>query len=420
MAATAIAGMDDLTNEVRAESDRLTEEYADVETRRRAALVAEDAERVETHQTPDGEDRERLALRGKATLGGYLLARMQGRLPAGELAEFQAACGVEDGIPLDLFESDRPAVETHADAATPSPAAGSGAGLNIGGILPYVFDQSIAKRLGIAMPTVGTGTWSEMVISTPLTAAAKVKGGAVEATAAALTPVSSNPRRISARLTIQAEDVAQIGTPRFESALRANLSEALSDEYDKQCINGDGTAPNVDGLLKQLDNPTAPTDVVTWDSFLSTVAAFTGSKYAETMSDLSVIVPPDAYRLSTTTFRDKTIDTGQRGGVSLGSVSAQRYLSDVLGGWSTATRLPVAPTSGGRAKISTGIVRRTGRGMDGAAVHPVWSSLSIDDVYTGSAAATRHVSLHVLVGDSIMLVRPKGEVYDKVAYKVAA
>ena len=62
---------------------------------------------------------------------------MQGRLPAGELAEYQSACGVEDGIPLDLFESDRPAVEVHADAATRSPAAGSGAGLNIGRILPY-------------------------------------------------------------------------------------------------------------------------------------------------------------------------------------------------------------------------------------------------------------------------------------------
>ena len=415
-----LSGLETLTDEQRTEIDTLSAEYADTERQLRAAIAAEPDPAVETHQTPDGEDRERLALRSRATLGGYLLARMQGRLPAGELAEYQAACGVEDGIPLDLFESDRPAVEVHADAATPSPAAGSGAGLNIGRILPAVFDQSIARRLGIAMPTVGTGTWSEMVISTPLTAAAKAKGGAVEATAAALTPVSANPRRISARLSIQAEDAAQIGTPRFESALRANLSEALSDEYHKQCINGDGTAPSVNGLLKQLDNPTAPTDVVTWDSFLSTVAAFTGSKYAETMSDLSVIVPPDAYRLSTTTFRDKTIDTGQRGGVSLGSVSAQRYLSDVLGGWSTATRLPVAPTSGGRAKISTGIVRRTGRGMDGAAVHPVWSSLSIDDVYTGSAAATRHVSLHVLVGDKVMLVRPKGEIFDKVSFKVAA
>ena len=67
-----IAGLDDLTDDVRTESDRLTTEYADVETRRRAALIAEDAERVETHatETVDSETRERLALRGKATLGG--------------------------------------------------------------------------------------------------------------------------------------------------------------------------------------------------------------------------------------------------------------------------------------------------------------------------------------------------------------
>ena len=42
----AIAGMDDLSEDVRAESDKLTEEYASVETKRRAALIAEDAERI--------------------------------------------------------------------------------------------------------------------------------------------------------------------------------------------------------------------------------------------------------------------------------------------------------------------------------------------------------------------------------------
>ena len=407
-----LAAVENLTDDQRTELDTLTVEYQDTERRWRAAALAENAA-TETHttETVDAETRERLALRSRCTLGGYLLARLQGREPAGELAEYAASCGVTDGIPLDLFESDRP-VETHADAATPSPAAGSGAGLNIGRILPYIFDTSIAKRLGIAMPRVGTGTHSEMVVSTALTAAPKAKGAAAESTAAALTPVSANPRRISARLSIQAEDIAQIGTPRFEAALRSNLSEALSDQYDVQCLTGNGTAPNVNGLMKQLDTPTAPTDVATFDTFLSTAAAFAGSKYAETMRDVSIIVPADTYRKAVVTFRDG-------GNNHKGDVSAQRYLSDVLGGWSTATRLPVAPTSGNGANVSTGIVRRMGRGMAGAAVHPTWGSLSIDDVYTDSASATRHVTLHVLVGDKVMLVRPKGEVFDLVSYKVA-
>ena len=101
----AIAGMDDLSDDVRAESDKLTEEYADVETRRRAALIAEDAERVETHATVhvDAETRERLRLRDRSTLGGFLQAAMAGRLPGGELAEYASACGVEPGqVPQEL------------------------------------------------------------------------------------------------------------------------------------------------------------------------------------------------------------------------------------------------------------------------------------------------------------------------------
>ena len=224
-------------------------------------------------------------------------------------------------------------------------------------------------------------------------------------------------------MSLAIEDVAQIGAPRFESAMRANLSGAFADAYDSQCIAGNGTAPNITGLLAQLDDPTAPADVVTWDSFLSTVAAFCGSQYAEHMSDLMVIVPPDAYIKSTATFRDQTIDKASGAAVSLGSESAQKYLylASVLGGCSTATRLPNAPASGeSGAGISTGIIRRMGRGMQGAAVHPVWNSIAIDDVYTDSASATRHFTLHTLVGDKVLLVRPKGEVYDKVAFKVAA
>ena len=47
-----IAGMDDLSDDVRAESDRLTTEYAAVETRRRAAIIAESAGPSRSRLTP--------------------------------------------------------------------------------------------------------------------------------------------------------------------------------------------------------------------------------------------------------------------------------------------------------------------------------------------------------------------------------
>ena len=202
---------------MRAESDKLATEYADVENRRRAAIIAEGEVETRETATVDAEHRERIELRGRARLGSYLLAAMQGRLPAGAEAEYASACGVDSGIPLDPWEVDRP-VETRAavehrgaDAVSPAPTTGQGSTLHP--VQPYVFDQSIVGRLAISMPSVTSGSHSWA--PTPTTAAAKAKGGAAESTAAALTPVTASPRRISARLSIEAEDVAQIGTANF-------------------------------------------------------------------------------------------------------------------------------------------------------------------------------------------------------------
>ena len=70
-----------------------------------------------------------------------------------------------------LFESDRPP-ETRA--VTPAPNTGTG--VTVAPIQPFVFAPSIAPRLGIDMPTVPSGGYSEMTITTALPAAPKAKG----------------------------------------------------------------------------------------------------------------------------------------------------------------------------------------------------------------------------------------------------
>ena len=90
------------------------------------------------------------------------------------------------------------------------------------------------------MPRVMSGTYASATITTPLTAGSKSKGAAQDATAASFTVSSVTPKRISARLAIAIEDVAAVGQANFESILRENLSLVLSDELDKQAINGDG------------------------------------------------------------------------------------------------------------------------------------------------------------------------------------
>ena len=351
----------------------------------------------------DAEYRERLRLRDKATIGGFLLARMQGRIPGGELAEYAAACGVRDGIPIDIFEKDRPApVEHRADAATVAPATGSGA--TLAPVQPFVFSKSIAPMLGIDMPTVGSGAYSEATISTALSAAAKAKGVAQDATAAVLTPATATPRRITGRLTLNVEDIAAIGQANFESALRDNLQMVLGDRYDQQAIAGDGAPPNVNGLVNQLTNPADPTEVAGFDDYLAAFSNQIDGLWASMLSEVSLITNADAYKLSATKFRDTSTD--------LGATSFADYARANLGGWSCNSRMPATA-----ATLARAIVYRMGMPGIRTASHPVWASISIDDIYSDSASGQRHISLHLLVGSQVIVIQP--DAYDLAEFKVA-
>ena len=392
------AALDRLGTELRAaEGDLKT-----ARTEYRAAVEAEPETGAPVVE--DAEYRERLTLRSKATIGGFILARMQGRMPTGELAEYAAACGVADGIPIDIFEKDRPApVEHRADAATVAPATGTGA--TLAPIQPFVFSKSIAPMLGIDMPQVGSGAYSEATISTALTAAAKTKGAAQESTAAVLTPATATPRRISGRLTLNVEDIASIGQANFESALRDNLMMVLGDQYDRQCITGDGAAPNVDGLVNQLDNPADPTEVADFDAFLAAFADHIDGLWASMMTEVALITNADAYKLSAKSFRDIAA-------ADLGAIAFADYARSNMGGWSCNARMPA--TAG---DIARAIVYRMGKSGIRTASHPVWLQLVIDDVYSDSGSGQRHVNVHLLVGSKVLVIQP--DAYDLAEFKVA-
>ena len=389
-----------------------TAEAARLEVELRAALAAEEDSEREAREAVaaagvDPETRERLELRQRASMGGFLLAALQGRLPGGADAEYAAACGVTDGIPIDLFERDRPAEtrqqsrlpETRVDAVTPAPATGQGA--TLAPVQPFVFAESIASRLGIMMPQVGSGSYSEATISTALSAAAKTKGDAQESTAAALTTVTASPRRISGRLSLTMEDIAQVGVGNFEAALRENARAVLADAYDNQCINGDGAAPNVDGLINQLTDPANPTAVADFGAFLKAFSDAVDGLWASMIKEVAIVASVDAYRLSARSFRAASSD-----------LSFSDYAAVATGGWWTNKRMPATSNT-----IARGIVHRKGRMGLRTASHPVWANVAIDDIYSDSESGTRHFSLHVLVGSKVLIVQP--DAYGLVEFKVA-
>ena len=86
------------------------------------------------------------------------------------------------------------------------------------------------------------------------------------------------------------------------------------------------------------------------------------------------------------------------------------------GGLWTNKRMPDAA-----GNVQQAILYRKGRSMMGGAgamrtaVCPHWNEVSIDDIYSGSASGTRHFTMHVLLGD-VILVQPAA--YAQVAYQL--
>ena len=404
----ALLGADARTEAETVELRELTTAQQSGEVELRAALVLDSPPTVEVDgngRPVDPEVRERLELRGRASFGGFLLAAMQGRVPAGAEHEYAAACGAQPGaVPMDLWEADRPAVETRqreGRAATPAPATGTG--ITVAPVQPFIF----APRLGIDMPSVGSGGYSELTITTALPAGARAKGANASDAAGVLTPLTANPRRISARMTVTLEDVAQIGQANFEAALRANVSMALSDEYDNQAINGDGTAPAVEGLIDQLTNPADPTAVAGFDDFVAAFADAIDGLWASTPGEVGIVANVDAYRLSAKTFRD-----GSGGQSRAGEWAFSDYAREHYGGWWTNKRMPATDTM-----VASGIVYRMGRMGLRTACHPTWGTVAIDDIFTDSRSGQRHFSVHALVGDKVLIVQPAA--YSLVEFKVA-
>ena len=406
-----LAVVDELNTEQRSELDAIENGTPDLERQIRAATAGledeEKAAETRTANEPDAELRERRELRGRASLTEFLLARMQGRMVQGSEAELAGAAETRDGtIPLELWDVPEPTERRQTDAVSGAPGT---VGVNLDRIRPAVFANSIAPRLGIEMPRVMSGTYASATISTSLTAEAKVKGAAEDATAAGFTVASVTPKRITARLAIAIEDVAAVGQANFEAILRENLSLVLSDALDVQAINGDGAAPNLTGIFQRLTDPADPTSITDFDAYASAHAGGVDGLWARTLEDVSIVCGPATYTLASRTFQTAANYKGE--------MSAAAYAMANTGGFWTNKRMPDAVST-----VQQAILHRKGRMMMGGAgamrtaVCPHWNEIAVDDIFSGAASGERFFTMHVLLGD-VILVQPAA--YSQIAFKVA-
>ena len=168
-------------------------------------------------------------------------------------------------------------------------------------------------------------------------------------------------------------------------------------------------------MFERLTDPmAAPAAVSDFDAFAAAHAGGVDGLWANNIREVSLVVGAQTYRLSARTFQTATNYKGE--------MSAAAYAMANAGGWWTNKRMPDAATFETVDNVQQAILYRMGRSMMGGAgamrtaVCPHWNVIDIDDIYSGSAKGERYFTMHVLLGD-VILVQP--DAYEQVAFRTA-
>ena len=421
-----IAGLegDALTDEIRAESDRLTAEFRDVETQWRAATVAEGEEAEERRAefdaggNGDGENAEVRALLGtvdrpgRATLAGYLAHAMAGTALDGPESELNDALEVRAAgggvaVPWALFDVPelRDRVERRQDAATTTGALG-GPELQRP-ILQRLFGRDILAALGVRVDTVpaGMSEWPLLTgAAAPDQAAEDTAAG--DAVAATFDTQTLKPKRLTGRYVYTVEQAAQVMD--LEQALRRDLGDAVRAKMSDQVLNGDGQGANVTGFYNRLGAPDAPASEADYAAYAGVHALAVDGIHADRETEVQSVVGVASYQHAAGTY--------QEGSGESGSEALMRR----SGGCRASSFVPAAPAAGDpREHVQDGNILHAGTDvMRGDSIAAVWPALEvIRDIYT-RAGQGGVVLTWITLWDAYVAFRVAA--YKRVAFKIAA
>ena len=367
---------DAFTDEIRTEADALQVEYRDVETKRRAAIVAEGVKET-VKEGPDAEERERLELRGKARVSDFVTAALTGRPVRGASAEYSEAAGTPGTMPLDLL--DMPEVEgPEVRAVTPGPSNETVTSTRP--TVPHAFARTDAAALGISMPMVAAGEAHFPALTTAPPAGPKAKDAAADATAAAFGLTKRTPGRITGQFMVRVEDIALF--PSMESDLRRGISGAMADNLDDQVIDGSGAGANLSGLFHQATDVAIAGAVETFASAIERFAGLVDGKHANGWGDIRALIGVNTFAKYAAIFAN----------ANKGDISAFDHLAAKLGMLRVSTRVPALANNGQK-----GIAVLGAQGQP--IVVPVWKGVEfIVDPYSQAGKGQRVITALTLVG----------------------
>ena len=261
-----LGGTEDLDDDGRAEIDKLTAEFRDVETRRRALIVAEGDEarkRAEPgDETGDSESRELARLETRASVSRYLRRAASGTMLDGVEAEVNAAHEVEAraggiAIPWAMLATEEPRPEKRVATTT---AAFDGT-TTTRPILERLFGAGIFDALGVRLDAVPVGRAEWPLITAGVAPQQKAEGAAADDSVATTFKTETlKPRRLTGEIELTHELAAQVVG--VEQALRRDLADAVMSAMQQGAISGarsaDGqtNSEQVRGFFAVLERPT--------------------------------------------------------------------------------------------------------------------------------------------------------------------
>ena len=373
-----------LSDETRSELDRIEAGTPDLERQLRAAQVAVDSEEAEQRaagaaaRQPEGdaEDRERAELRGKVRMSGYVTAAVEQRAADGAEAEFNAALGIAGNrFPLELLAPVELRATTDTDTTT-APRRW----------LDRLFAGTAAERVGVTMESVPAGVASYPITTGGASAAQRGRAEAAADAAWAIGVSELKPSRNAVRLVFSIEDAARI--PGLESALTRDLRMALVEGVDRAIFLGDGGANENSADITGLQTAgIAETTITQANKILGpgTLSAFTGMVdgiHANGLGDLRVVASVGAWRLWESTIINSAAD----------NMTLAAFLRTAGLSWSSRGEIETATANG-----DFGAFVGRSRGIEGAAVAPVWEAGElIRDPYSGAGKGEIALTLSYL------------------------
>ena len=364
----AIGGMDELSDEVRAEMDTLRHEYTDNETRQVALKIAGDLPEPVVTKTSEGREYGQLITR--SNIGEIFDASFSHKPLSGATGELQTHLGIDmNQVPLALLRrnEDMP-LETRA--VTPAP---SDVGTNQGPILMYVFPQSAAAFLEIAQPTVGVGEQLYPIMTNAPSVGTPAENAEQGETTGAFTTETLTPGRLQASYFYSREDRARFAG--MAEALRESLSMGLSDGPDDQILSG--TSGLFTGTVLANHNVT---DATTFELFMSQFAyGRVDGRYASSAGEIKTVMGAVSYAHAGETYRNASVDR-----------NVLERLQEVTGGIKVSSHVPAAASNRQNAVMKVG--------MNGqAAVAPIWEGITlIPDEITKAARGQIQVTAVML------------------------